>query len=329
MKYSEFPLLFKDFYKVDHIRQYPKGTTLIFSNLTARKSLVEGVDYVVFFGLQYFIKKYLIESFNENFFHRPVHEVAYQYQKFISETLRIDIDLKPIIAFHKLGYLPLYIYSLSEGTKVPIGCPCLVIANSHPEFYWVTNMIETLLSCTLWGACTSATTANRFRELLDRYAKETSDIPEFVDYQAHDFSFRGMFGLEAAAISGAAHLQYFKGTDSMIAIALLNDYYYKHLSVGTSVAATEHSVMCAGGKENELATYRRLITEIYPSGTVSIVSDTWDFWNVIDNYLPELKDEILARDGCVVIRPDSGDPLKILCGDLNAATESESKGLIR
>ncbi len=212
----------------------------------------------------------------------------------------------------KIGYLPIAIHALPELTEVPCGCPALVIYNTHPDFFWLPNMLETLLSCTMWGACTSATIANEYRKLLDKYAKETSDIPEFVDYQAHDFSFRGMSSVESACISGAAHLQYFKGTDTIPALLFNEEYYGKPLHIA-SVPATEHSVMSAGGKEDEKETYRRLIQDIYPSGIISIVSDTWDLWNVVSNILPSLKDIILQRDGKVVIRPDSGDPVEIIC----------------
>jgi nicotinamide phosphoribosyltransferase len=127
-----------------------------------------------------------------------------------------------------------------------------------------------------------------------------------------------MGGIEAAMLSGAGHLTSFVGTDTVPAIAALEKYYNADIEkelVGTSIPATEHSVMCAGGKETELNTYRRLITEVYPDGFISIVSDTWDLWNTITNILPQLKDEIMARDGKVVIRPDSGDPVDIICGE--------------
>jgi nicotinamide phosphoribosyltransferase len=121
-------------------------------------------------------------------------------------------------------------------------------------------------------------------------------------------------------MSGAAHLLAFTGTDTLPAIDFLEEYYNADCEkelIGGSVAATEHSVMCLGGMEDEVETFRRLIEDVYPSGIVSIVSDTWDFWNVVDpdgGIVATLKDKILARDGKVVIRPDSGDPVKIVTG---------------
>lgn len=311
------PLYLKDFYKVGHVDQYPKGTNLIFSNFTPRKSKLEGVNGSVWFGLRYLIDKYLsiftwriIDIDFCTFSPRSIQE---RYKEFMSKTLGSTSNFDHIGKLCELSDLPIAIYALPEGTFVPSGCPAMVIHNTDPNFFWVPGMLETLLSTTLWGACTSATIAREYRIMLDKFAEETSDDLSFVDYQAHDFSMRGMFGVEAGIISGMAHLQYFKGTDSIPALLAANEHYDYPLQI-SSVPATEHSVMSAGGRDNELETYKRLITEIYPSGIVSIVSDTWDLWNVVANYLPILKDDILKRDGKVVIRPDSGDPINILCG---------------
>lgn len=316
------PIYLKDYYKVGHIDQYPKGTNLVFSNFTPRKSRMEGVNHSVFFGLQYFMQRYLAD-FDKYFFIDRDNDMdqllsdaineANEYGDLITETLGIRRYHKHIENLCLLGHLPIAIYALPEGTVTPCGVPALVIFNTHPDFYWLPGMLETILSCTLWGACTSATIAREYRVLLDQYAHETSDDPAFVDYQAHDFSMRGMFGLEAAAISGMAHLQYFKGTDSIPAM-IYNQQYYKQPLHICSVPATEHSVMSAGGKENEYETYHRLLSDVYPNGIVSIVSDTWNLWRVVSDYLPRLKDIIMQRQGKVVIRPDSGDPVDILCG---------------
>ena len=196
------PIYLKDFYKVGHVNQYPPGTNLIFSNFTPRKSKIEGIKHSVFFGLQYFIKKYLIKEFY-NFFNssNTCIEERDNYLTFLKLTLgKQEKYPDHIKQLHSLGYLPIAIYALPELTEVPCGCPALVIYNTHPDFYWLPGMLETLLSCTMWGACTSATIANEYRKLLEKFADKTSDIPEFVDYQAHDFSMRGMFGLEASCI---------------------------------------------------------------------------------------------------------------------------------
>lgn len=330
------PITAIDGYKVDHRRQYPEGTEVIFSNLTPRATrLMLPDDETIFFGLQYFIKRYLVENWNKNFFSKPKEEVISACTRRINNYLRPNqVGTAHLEELHDLGRLPITIMALPEGSKYPLKVPCLVIFNTEEKFFWLTNYLETLLSSVVWGMCTSATTAFHFRKLLDKYADLTDDIPgnPFVMWQGHDFSFRGMFGPEAATMSGAAHLLSFYGTDTLPAIDFLEEYYGANCEkeiIGGSVAATEHSVMCAGGQADELKTFERLIEEIYPSGIVSIVSDSWDFWRVITEYTVALKDKILKRDGKVVFRPDSGCPVKILCGDPDAKIGSpEFKGAV-
>jgi nicotinamide phosphoribosyltransferase len=327
------PLMYTDFYKTDHRRQYPEGTEIVYSNFTARGSRIDSINSIVVFGIQYFIKKYLIEEFNNGFFRRSKSHVIAEYKRRLDSSLGKDsISLEHIEALHDLGYLPIEIKALSEGSICPLRVPCLTIINTKQEFYWVTNFLETLLSNTLWGMMTSATIAHKYKELLNYWAKKTSDIPEFVDFQGHDFSMRGMWNIEAAAMSGAAHLLSFLGTDTIPAIDFLEKYYNascENNMIGCSVPATEHSVMCLNGDSNEIDLFQRLITKVYPSGIVSIVSDTWDYWKVICDFLPKLKKIILKREGKVVIRPDSGDPVKIICGNEDSLVEHERSGSVQ
>lgn len=312
------PINLKDFYKTDHRSQYPPGTELIYSNLTARSSRIPGVDKIVVFGIQYFIKEYLQRQWNENFFRLPKAEVVAKYKRRLDYALGKDaVKTEHIEELHDLGYLPLHMKALPEGSLCPIRVPCLTLWNTHPRFFWLTNFIETMLSATLWGAMTSATIAHEYRKTLEAYAAETSEVPDFVGWQGHDFSMRGMFGVEAALISGAGHLLSFTGTDTIPAIDFLEQYYGADVErelVGGSVPATEHSVMCMGGQESEVETFKRLLTKTYPTGIISIVSDTWDYWKVFDEILPAIKETVLARDGKLVIRPDSGNPVEVICG---------------
>lgn len=311
------PMFLADFYKYGHIDQYPKGVTQVWSNWTPRKTRVPGRTHAVHFGLQYFILKYLKEEFDNHFFNRPLADVLTEYIEVIKTTLGVE---KPrvdhIAALWQLGRLPLAIYSLPEGTAVPMGIPAMVITNTDPRFFWLPNFLETLLSAALWKPSTSATTALEYRKLFTKYAVESGETDlSFIDWMGHDFSMRGMSGIEDAVLSGMGHLLSFNGTDTLPAILAARKYYGADLSIGGSVPATEHSVMSAGSKDGEFETFRRLIEDIYPTGIVSIVSDTWDLWKVLTEYIPALKDKILARDGKIVIRPDSGDPVKIICGD--------------
>jgi nicotinamide phosphoribosyltransferase len=326
------PMTMIDGYKLDHRRQYPKKTTRVYSNWTPRSSRVDGQEDVVFFGLQYFLQKYLMNEFNEKFFGRPIDEVVEKYARRVNSYLGPNsIGTDHIRALHRLGYLPLEFRALPEGTRVPLRVPMLTVENTHDDFFWLVNYFETLMSCVMWLPCTSATTALQMREILEEGADWTGSPIAFVDWQGHDFSFRGMEGPDAAAISGAGHLLFFTGTDTIPAIELVEEFYTPteaNYLIGGSVAATEHSVMCAGGAESELETFERLL-DLYPTGIVSVVSDTWDLWNVLTNILPKLKDRILARDGKLVIRPDSGDPVKIICGDPFAPEGSpQRKGVV-
>ncbi len=331
------PLLL-DGYKIGHVFQYPKDTVMVYSNLTARSSRT-GLNKVVAFGFQYFVEEYLIRQFRETFFDQPKARVLAAYQRRVDNYLGPGaVTIDHIAALHDLGYLPLQIKAVPEGMSVPLRVPMLTIRNTIPEFYWLTNMIETLMSNVVWHPCTSATTALEYRKTFERYAKVTGGPMDFVPWQGHDFSFRGLTGPETAALSGAAHLLSFTGTDTVPAIDLLEQYYCadsdKEL-VGGSVPATEHSVMCMGMQDGEYGTLRRLLTETYPAGPLSVVSDTWDFWKVLTEYLPLLKREVMARDGKLIVRPDSGDPMKIICGDEGPDTDSngnprpEAKGAIQ
>ncbi len=325
-------LFLTDGYKLDHRRQYPTGTSLVYSNWTPRKSRMEGLDEVVFFGLQYFLKKYLIEDFNQHFFSQPKEQVVAKYARRINNYLgEHSISFDHIEALHDLGYLPIVFKALPEGASVSLRVPMFTMYNTLPEFFWLTNYFETLLSTVIWLPCTAATIAKKYREILSEYAEKTSTAPEFIQWQGHDFSMRGMAGLEAGIIASAGHLLSFTGTDTLPAIDFLEEYYNANSDlelIAGSVAATEHSVMCMGTTSGEFDTYKRLITEIYPSGIVSIVSDTWDLWKVLTDIIPALKNEILSRNGKVVIRPDSGDPADILCGNPHGQTEAERKGVV-
>lgn len=326
------PLLLTDFYKVGHPFQYPEKTQFVYSNLTPRKSRILGVESMVFFGLQYFMMEYLVSRFNEGFFGRDLDAVLDEYKRRVKTSLGSDLPSYDHIAdLWKVGFLPVKIKALPEGSLVPMRVPCLTVVNTHEDFFWVTNFLETLLSSVLWQPCTSATIAREYRKVLNKAALETGMSSEFVQWQGHDFSFRGMSSPESAITSGMGHLLSFTGTDSIPAIDALEQYYGANADnelIGGSVPATEHSVMCSGGKCDELSTFKRLITETYPSGIVSIVSDTWDLWKVCTKYLPSLKNEIMARNGKVVIRPDSGDPVKIICGDPEGVTREERSGVV-
>lgn len=335
-----------DSYKTGHHRQYPDGTQFVFSNLTARSSKLsnlpeEARDGVVLFGLSYFVQEYLGNKWNQTFFHGDRDLVCRSYYERMSAYINDpNFSIQHMKDLHDLGYLPILIRALPEGTVVPYKVPMLSITNTHPDFGWLTNYLETIMSNVLWMPITSATTARFYRALMNEYADLTGGEKGFVPFAGHDFSMRGMPGLEAACISGAGHLTSFCGTDTIPAVSFLEQYYYAEnwdgeYPVGCSVPATEHSVMSLGTDTGEFETFRSLILDKYPDGIISIVSDTWDLWRVLTEYMPLLKDEIKARGmrsvlNKVVIRPDSGDPVKIMCGDPDALEGSpRRKGVIQ
>ena len=336
MKKLIMPILC-DFYKISHRAMYPQGTEVVYSTWTPRASRVKDIDHVVWFGGQAFYKEYLIDLFNEHFFSRPKTEVIQEYARVIKYTLGdLNPETKHLEDLHDLGFLPLSIKALPEGTVVPLRVPVLTIQNTDPRFFWLTNFIESLASSELWQPSTSATIAREYKMLIDKFALETVGNTDFSMFQGHDFSMRGMSSLRSAITSGLGHLTSFAGTDTIPAIAAAEAYYNANIEtelVGTSVPATEHSIQCAYANDEKYL--KRMLSEVHPSGIVSIVADGYDFWDVLTRVVPSLKPEILARKGGavgdkVVIRPDSGDPVKIVCGDPMALKGSpEHKGAIQ
>lgn len=315
-----------DGYKQSHVHLYPQagsgrgdntGTTRILINWTNRdhKYLPESTHAVVF-GVQAFTQQYLTEAWAP-FFAADVDEVcALIDAELLAYFGPNDLGTDHFRALHQLGYLPLRVRALPEGTLAPIGVATVTIENTHDAFYWLPNYIETALSATIWHPATVATIAVAYRDLLEDWAEWTDpDGAAGIDYQAHDFSMRGQTSLNTAAISAMGHLLSFLGSDSMGAFDAVRRYYPgpDNSTVAASVPATEHSVMCIRGPQGERKTFEQIL-DTFPTGIVSAVSDGYDLWKVLTDILPSLKDRIMARDGKLVIRPDSGDPVDILTG---------------
>lgn len=332
------PFLCTDGYKTSHHQMYPEGTSLVYSNFTPRHGKhtnIKGGKGVVSFGQQ-MVMRQIKEMFDKNFFNLPFNQglrgsdnneiknvlknqrdkVCQEIKKEYSIYLGYDYDVSHIERLWDLGYLPIKVKALPEGTFVSYGVPVLTIYNTNPDFFWLTNFLETLISNMLWMPMTAATTAHHYKEILtDACLQTDTKAIDFVDFQGHNFGMRGMAGIDATVYAGLGHATSFKGDDSLPTIASARKYYDEKGFVVGSVNATEHSVMCAGGDDSELETFRYLMKQ-FPTGILSIVSDTWNLWDVLTEYLPVLKDEIMSRDGKIVIRPDSGDPVDIICGTI-------------
>ena len=324
------PMLLTDFYKTIHHLAYVPGLDYLVSYWTPRMTRIENVDKVVMFGLQALIKNHLIVCFYINFFNRPWEEIEAEYKRVIAHTMTEQAaDTTELKKLHSLGYLPIQISAVPEGTRVNVKTPMFEIRNTVKGYGWLVNYLETYISVNIWQPMTAATIAYRYREIVNEYYEKTvvGGIPSSA---CGDFSMRGMPAEEAAFRASAAHLLSFTGTATIPAILWLEDYYNCDCTketVGRGVPSTEHSVMSSYGREGEFECYRHLIEDVFPNGPLSIVSDTYDYWNVLTNYLPRLKDSIAKRNGKIVIRGDSGDPVDIICGELNAEDYMEIDGL--
>ena len=312
------PLLCLDFYKTAHAEQYPKTLTRMVSYYTPRMTRLSDTDKVTVFGLQAFIKEYLIKAFDGFFFKRPFDEVVSEYKRVLNATIHTDgVGERRLKALHDLGYLPLEIRAVPEGVRTDVRVPQIEISNTHPDFVWPVNSIETMLSCTMWHTQVSAEVGYRYRQIVNEYAELTCDDSVVRARLLGDFSMRGQESVESATKSSAAFCLSFLNTATVPAILWLEDNYNCDCAkepVAYGALSTEHSVMCSnfavdGDEETHL---RRLLTEIYPHQSFSMVSDSYDYWNLVDNILPRLKDEILAHDGCLSIRGDSGDPVEVV-----------------
>lgn len=341
MLHKESPILFADFYKPSHISMYDKRSEIVQDNMTPRnaKHFIHFADNdhrVMMAGLQGFIKWFLIDMFNENFFKKSKEEALEQYKQICE--LSIGPKMVEMWGFEKLydlGYLPLEIRSLPEGTLSPVQVPLFTIQNTHPDFYWLPNFLESVISSETWKTITTATTFWQYRKLSEKWAAETCDNNLHVPFQNHCFAYRGESGTYDAAQSEFGQLISSMGTDTIPAILYANRYYnMKGKFVAGSIPASEHSVATTNigfivgrlqGEHPELTLdearflaevefLKRYITEIFPKGFVSYVADSYDFWAIITKAAAILKQEILARDGRVVFRPDSGIPEHIIAG---------------
>lgn len=338
-----------DFYKTGHADQYDEGTTHISSTWTARFNkhatayAVDGKvpDKIVVIGTHAVCKKILKKEFDK-FFKMPYEKAVRRYQQRVDNALGVGVvSASRIGQLHQLKYLPVEVYSLEEGTRCPMKVPSALIRSTHPDFAWVTNYIETVFSNESWKMPTIATIAFQYRLLLEKWARITGAPLDFVKCQGHDFSARGLSGSEDASWSPMGHNAVFYGTDTTEALDSIDKYYASSSPViAGSISATEHSVMSLNIikrmrqilEENpsmskvdakhqaEIDVVRRLITKVRPVGGISIVGDTFNWYRFINEVIPALKPEIMARGADasglakVVARPDSGNPVHIVAG---------------
>ena len=348
-----------DGYKMGHGPLYPAGTNFAYGNGTPRadrlfmgsKSQSMFWDHkVVWFGIQAVMRE-VAGIWDASFFKKDKATVIRRYKRRMDTYLGEGmVDIDAMARLHDLGYLPITVLSVPEGSRLNMNVPGYVIYNTIPEFYWVVNYLETFMSSLIWAMVCNTTIAYEYRRVLEHFAHLTGSPIEGVDFQGHDFALRGINNPQAAAFSNAGHLVFFKGTDTLPAIDFVEDMYFADADkefLAASVVATEHAVATSNilyrlavklkdlGKTeadftaDELNTLKleaerefiiEAITVKVPKGIISLVSDSFDFWGVLTNVLPTIIPQILARQpdvnglAKVVIRPDSGDPVEVICG---------------
>ena len=328
------PILAIDSYKLAHITMYPENITGTYLNLTPRsirhfKKLIPAQfkydNKIVAVGMQMAIQD-IVDTFTDEFFSKPLEQTLEIYTDTIRPFIGFDEDsetkiVAEITKLHNLGYLPLEIKALPEGSLVPVQTPVMTIKFSENGFAWLQGYLETYISQNTWKTITIATVARLYRKILEFWAEKTCDNNDHITWQGHCFADRGMSGTEDATKMGIAHATQFEGSDSVhAAYAAKHIYGFKSPLFAASVPATEHQIMQLGINESsERDTILRLIKQ-YPTGVMSVVCDTEDYWNTLTNILPSLKEEILARTpnslglAKFVVRPDSGDPVDVICG---------------
>lgn len=348
-----------DVYKMGHGPLYPRGTNFAYGNGTPRadrlfigsKSQSQFWDHkVVWFGIQAVMRE-VAGIWDSSFFKRDKATVIRRYKRRMDTCIGPGmVDIDAMAALHDLGYLPVTVLSIPEGARLNMNVPGYVIYNTKPEFYWVVNYLETIMSSLIWAMITNTTIAYEYRRVLEHFAHLTGSPIEGVDFQGHDFALRGINNPTAAAFSNSGHLVFFKGTDTLPAIDFVEDMYFADAEkefLAASVVATEHAVATSNilyrlalkikalGKteaeipkeeldalklEAEREFIIEAITEKVPTGIISLVSDSFDFWGVLTRVFPSIKEEILSRKpdanglAKVVVRPDSGDPVEVICG---------------
>jgi len=305
-------MLLSDSYKTSHWRQYPQGTTKVYSYFESRGGKF---SEITFFGLQYIIKRYLTGQV-------VTKEKIDQAEKIINAHMGLG-EMKHFnregwehILNEHGGRLPVVIKAVPEGMTVPVKNVLMTVENTDPKCYWLTNYLETLL-VQVWYPMTVATQSREQKKVIVDFLEKTGCGTDFLDVQfaLNDFGCRGVSSMETAAIGGAAHLINFGGSDTMPGLCCLVEYYGLPLemALGTSIPAAEHSTITSWTKEGEVDAFKNMLTQ-YPEGLVAVVSDSYDIYNACKNlWGKELIELIKNRKGRLVVRPDSGDPPVIVC----------------
>lgn len=296
-------LLNTDSYKASHWLQYPPGTEYVYSYIESRGGQY---DRTVFFGLQAFIKEYLMESIclkdiEEAAEFWAAHGEPFNYHGWVH-----------ILRNHG-GYLPLRIEALPEGMLVPVGTPLVTVVNTDPACYWLTSYIETALLRAIWYPTTVATQSFYLKQMIKSFLEDTGDVAG-LPFKLHDFGARGVSSQESAMLGGMAHLVNFQGSDTVAGV-LGAKRWYKEPMAAFSIPAAEHSTITTWGKnlEGETAAYENMLKQYAKPGAIlAVVSDSYDIYRACEKIWGEtLRQKVIDSGATLVIRPDSGDPVAV------------------
>lgn len=315
-------LLLTDSYKVSHWVQYPENSATVYSYFESRGGKHKEI---VFFGLQYFLKRYLAGVVVTE---AKINEAEMIYKAHFGPSSSFPRDKWMYIVKNHGGKLPISIKAVPEGTVVTYKNVLMTVENTDPECFWLTNYLETLL-VQVWYPMTVATNSRAQKKVILDYLQDTAVKTPQGDYgegfKLHDFGFRGVSSVETAGLGAAAHLINFLGTDTIAGLVIARDFYgagggeKPGAIAGFSIPASEHSTITSWGKEGEYNAFKNMLTS-FPKGTVACVSDSYDIINACTDKMwgsPELKKLILGRQpdgplaGRLVVRPDSGIPKDI------------------
>jgi nicotinamide phosphoribosyltransferase len=301
MKLSKNLILNTDSYKVSMFKQYPVGTTSVYSYIESRGGRY---DQTVFFGLQAFIKEYLLEPITQ-----ADIDIADEILTAHGEPFNRE-GWEYILSAHG-GYLPVVIRAVPEGTMVPVKNVLATIENTDPKTFWLTTWLETALLRAIWYPTTVATQSKMIKNIITDYLEKSGD-PTSIGFKLHDFGARGVSSMESAGIGGAAHLVNFMGTDTITGILYAREYYSASVA-GFSIPAAEHSTITSWGRADEVKAYSNMVAQFgKPGALLAVVSDSYDIYEACRMWGTELKQQVIDSGATVVIRPDSGDPVEVL-----------------
>ena len=296
-------ILNTDSYKSSHFLQYPPGTQFVSSYIESR-----GGDYpkIVFFGLQMFIKSYLLQPITAAM-------ITEAEQILLAHGVPFNrVGWEHILTAHA-GFLPIQIDAIPEGMLTESSQIMAQVVNTDPRCFWLTSYLETMLLRACWYGTTVASRSYRCKEVIAHYLSETADNLNGLAFKLHDFGARGVSSYESAAISGLAHLVNFKSTDTLAAILAAKRYYHESAMPAFSIPAAEHSTITAWGRDLEKEAYRNMLTQFLGKDKlVAVVSDSYNLWQALEMWGTEFKSTIENSQGTLVIRPDSGDPVEIV-----------------